>query len=115
MGGAGRNSTSENPGGDGAGLGRTDLRIGGGGRRGRGGGLDGEVEGPNLTGQDLNTIKNMKNIKLHYAEKEKKLVSVQESIDAYQKHQEIQHRSNGCNGRRGGKTTSQERKIQKEK
>ena len=93
-GGAGRNSTSENPGGDGAGLGRTDLRIGGGGRRGRGGGLDGEVEGPNLTGQDLNTIKNMKNIKLHYATQEKKLVSVQESIDAYQKHLIIIKKSN---------------------
>ena len=56
--------------------------------------MDGEVEGPNLTGQDLNTIKNMKNIKLHYAEKEKKLVSVQESIDAYQKHLKIIKKSN---------------------
>ena len=93
-GGTGRNSTGEHPGGDGTGLGRTDLRIGGGGRRGRGGGLDGEVEGPKLTGQDLNTIKNMKNIKLHYAEKEKNLVSVQESIDAYQKHLIIIKKSN---------------------
>ena len=92
-GGSGRNSTGENSGGDGAGLGRTDLRIGGGGRRG-GSGLDGEVEGPKITDRDLNTIKNMKNIKLHYAEKEKKLVSVQESIDAYQKHLKIIKKSN---------------------
>ena len=56
--------------------------------------MDGEVEGPKITDRDLNTIKNMKNIKLHYAEKEKKLVSVQESIDAYQKHLKIIKKSN---------------------
>ena len=56
--------------------------------------MDGEVEGPKVPDQDLNTIKNMKNIKLHYAEKEKKLVSVRESIDAYQKHLKIIKKSN---------------------
>ena len=82
----GRDSTGESAGGNRggrAGLGRTNLRNGGGGGSRRGG-LDGEVEGmsPNINDLDEHeTLKNNTSTK-----QETNTVTVQQSIDEYQAH-----------------------------
>ena len=85
-GGTGRNSTGEDGGGtreSGRKLGRTDLRNGGGGGRGR---LDGEIDEIPSTSQDLNSQEVFTNVNQINVTQEKIVVSVQESIDEYQKH-----------------------------